>query len=764
MFASVIIDNPSSATDYEFEYLVPEFAKAFIGVGSRVKVNFGTSDRLWMGYVVDLHNDALFEGEKKEIIEVLDLEPLINAEQLKLSDFLKKDTICPKSRILNLMIPSSLRLKSSKYLITNDVNLLDANLAMLFKGKHALKITDELKEYTKIINKAIKDGVLAIAYDAKDSMTNPEITKYYLTNEDYHNKAFLVNSDIEKEFLLFLKEKEELTLNEILESYPISSYRVKKLADLGIINKKKVRNVILKHRDVSIDTSELISLTAKFKELLKSDSLETLWIPATFKEELSVILEILKSDEEKAKKTLIIVPDILSSYRYHSMLIKNTDKNIICLNSEMGKTENYEIFEQIQKQNYDIMITTPIGAFYPYDNIGTILIIDEESENYRNDQSPRYDLIEVYKERRKHFNARIIYHSYAPSLKTYSSVLTVLPKLEKNKSSIQVVNLKEELVNGNRSPISKTLNLKIKKALANKEKVLLILNNKGYSQSVLCRTCGSVIKCPHCDTPMQYQKEKNMLVCVTCGSRREYEAKCEMCGSTFIRYIGLGMEKLQEVLLEEFKNVRVKVLKDSKYDELEETLLRLNSDDLDIIISSDVFSRSIINSKITVVGIMALDIVSNAPSYYANERTYSLLKHASLHLEETAKSLIIQTYNPQLSVLKSFIVDDYDNFFMEELRLREIGKVEPIYKVNRLFIKGEYKEMYKTANMIKRELYQTIRFNVQILGPAYNKSEQCVQLIIKHQHKNINNVYLEIYQRYQNSKIMIIFDKYPRTI
>ena len=117
MFASVIIDNPSSATDYEFEYIVPEYAQAFIKVGCRVKVKFGTGERLWMGYVIDLHEDSLFDGDKKELVEVLDLEPLLNDEQLALSEYLKNDVICPKSRILNLMIPSSLRLKPLKYLV-----------------------------------------------------------------------------------------------------------------------------------------------------------------------------------------------------------------------------------------------------------------------------------------------------------------------------------------------------------------------------------------------------------------------------------------------------------------------------------------------------------------------------------------------------------------------------------------------------------------------------------------------------------------------
>lgn len=770
MFASVIIDNPSSATDYEFEYIVPEYAQAFIKVGCRVKVKFGTGERLWMGYVIDLHEDSLFDGDKKELVEVLDLEPLLNDEQLSLSEYLKNDVICPKSRILNLMIPSSLRLKPLKYLVCEDVTKLDANLAILFKGKNSLKLTSELKfaqeleNYSKIINKALKDGAVKLTYDASDSLTNPMITKYSLTEADFNQKAFLVTNSIELDFLRFLKAQDEpLSLNEILESYPISSYRVKKLADLGFINKKKYKNTKFKKREILIDKTKLIKLTDKFKELLLT-SKEMLWMPSSNSEELSVLLEIIKQDNNNNKKTLILVPDILSSYRYQSLLSMNTDLRVLCLNSEIGQSENYDIFEKIRNNDYDIMITTPIGALYPYQNIGTIILMDQESENYRNDQSPRYDLNEVFKYRKNSLKARLIYHSYAPTLKCYSDALTVLPKIADHNYNIEVVNLKNELVMGNKSPISKTLHEEINKTITKKGKVLLILNNKGYSQFVLCRSCGEVIKCSNCDTPMQYQLEKDMLVCTSCGERKKFEQVCPKCGSSFIRHMGLGMEKLKEVVEQEFPGIRVSVLKDSSYQLLEEELIKLHDDLTDVIISSDVFSRSIINNDIDLVGIINIDLVTKAPSHHSKEKAYSMLKHASMHLNNENQKLIIQTYNPEESLLKHFILDNYDSFFLEELKTRELLKLDPLYEINRILIKAEYKEMYKTANIIRKHLYNTLKYKIQVLGPAYNKTERCVQLIVKHQNKKINDVYNQIYKLYQNSKTMIIFDKYPRSI
>ena len=224
------------------------------------------------------------------------------------------------------------------------------------------------------------------------------------------------------------------------------------------------------------------------------------------------------------------------------------------------------------------------------------------------------------------------------------------------------------------------------------------------------------------------------------------------------------MEKLKEVLEQEFSGVRVSLLNDSNYQNLEDELMKLNDDETDVIISSDIFSRSIINNKITLVGIMALDIVAKAPNYHANEKTYSMLQHALLHLTNANNKMIIQTYDSNLPVLKYFLLDDYEQFFIEELKNRDNLKLDPIYEVNRIFIKAEYKEMYKTANEIRRSLYDLIKYNVQILGPAYNKTEKAVSLIVKHQSKRINEIYNDIYKKYQNSKVMILFDKYPKNL
>ena len=765
MFASVIIDNPSSSTDYEFEYLIPEYALAFIQKGSRVKVKFGLSERIWMGYVIDIYSESKFEGDKKEIIEVLDFEPLINDEQLELSKYLHSDTICPRSRILNLMIPSSLRLKSDKYLVTDDVQELDANLAIMFGGKNSIKITNELKDKHHLINKAIKSGKVKVVFDARDKLTNPTITKYYLSMEEYHSKSFLVTNSVENEFMQFLAELgESLSLNEILERYPISSYRVKKLADTGFIKKEKVVKKVNKRKSISVSDLDIIELPNKYIELLNTTNNDILWMPSSSIEELSVLLQIIDEDQQKNRKTLILVPDILSSYRYQSILLRNTNLEVLCLNSDISERENYEIFEQIRSNQYDVMITTPVGALYPYQNIGSIIIMDQENDNYRNDQSPRYDLNEVFSYRKKQLESRLIYHSYAPTIKCYSKVYTILPKLENKQSDIQVVNLTEELFKGNKSPISVNLHNSIVDTLNKKEKILLILNNRGYSQGIVCRSCGKTIKCSKCDTTMQYQLEKDVLSCPSCGNRQSYEKKCPSCGSEYIRHIGLGMEKLKEVLEKEFSGIRVSILNDSNYQSLEDELIKLNDDQIDVIISSDIFSRSIINNKITLVGILALDIVSKAPNYHAYEKTYSMLKHALLHLTNQNSKMIIQAYDPNISVLKYFLLDNYEDFFIEELKNRDNLKLDPIYEVNRIFIKAEYKEMYKIGNEIRRYLYDTIKYRVQVLGPAYNKTEKAVSLIVKHQTKNINEIYMDIYKKYQNSKVMILFDKYPKNI
>ena len=365
-------------------------------------------------------------------------------------------------------------------------------------------------------------------------------------------------------------------------------------------------------------------------------------------------------------------------------------------------------------------------------------MLDQESLNYRSDQSPRYDLNKVLndlvdlKKTYDEKDVKLVYESCAPSLNIYKEAMLGHIKLitSKKEDNIKydVVNLTTLSKEFKSTIINPSLYMKINEDLLKKEKVILILNNKGYASSVTCRTCGKTLKCLSCNVPFQYHKEKHELYCPACYKKIPEPKLCPVCKGTKLSYDGFGMEKLEEYTKSLFDTAQIEVLKESSVDKLEDVIDRFNQNELDILITSDTFSRSVDIERLLNKG-----------------------------------SMIIQTYEPNSTVLKNFILNDYDEYFYEELKLRETLKVEPLYEVNRILVKGDFKEVFIIASNIKKTILN-INPNILVIGPSYNYKEKKVQLIVKHKDPNIKKVYMHIYTMFQKKDTMVIFDRYSKSI
>ena len=325
--------------------------------------------------------------------------------------------------------------------------------------------------------------------------------------------------------------------------------------------------------------------------------------------------------------------------------------------------------------------------------------------------------------------------------------------------------MKKEKQNGNNSPLSENLKEALTNNVMNNKHSLLILNNKGYSKFVMCRNCGQVIECPECHTPMQYYQDKEttpFVKCPVCNKKETFTGKCPKCGSSEIRHIGYGMERLKEEVERKIPGAKCGILSDASYEGINDIMIKLSENEINIVIASDIYSRSLIDDDLTVVGIIALDIMASAPNYNAHDVSYSMLEHAKMQLASYGK-LIIQTYDTNYNFLSPFITNDYNAYFDSELSLRSILKTEPIYEVNRILVKDDYPDNFKVAGMIKRALYETSKGkNLYVMGPVYNKTDKSVQLTIKHQNKQIAELYKTLYKMFQNGKTLVIFDRYPK--
>lgn len=772
MVAKIVINVASSNVDQEYTYSLPKELEANAKIGSRVIVNFGNSTRLVMGYILDIANDSEYTGELKEIEEILDYEPLISMEQIELAKKIRDDAICPLIRILNLMIPNALVLKTSKYLTITNYKEIDGQLTSLFTKADTIIYTKSLWHLDNKIAKEVKKGNISVSYEAKPKNQKKYIDKYVINPTFTYQNFSALRSKRQIEFLEKMKDEVAMTSSELLEKYEVSEYIIQSLYRKGFLDKIKVPFSRIIVRDIPInkkirDTKDE-NITRLLNELENAKK-PILYIPKDDNEEQNSIYQIINRYQKQKKNVVIVVPEILSNYRISNLIRKRTGLSVGVVNSSLSSGELLDEFYEIKNDNYPVVVTSASGALLPYQNVGVFILLNVESDNYFNDQSPRYSLKKVMIDYANLIGANIVLSSFVPSIMDYTYGLKNHYQIIENSSdyniNVEVVDLKKELRMGNNSPISLELAKTMKNDALNKKLSIIIVNNKYFSSYVQCRNCGTTFSCPKCKISLQYNKKNKALICPSCSYRKDFDESCEACGSSDWKMGGFGMEQVEEIVKGQFPSLKVKCLKESSYDDYYKIMSDIEEGEINVLITSCMLSKDVDTDNIGSVSIINLDSVSRGLTTDANERAYSMLVQTrNSILNNNNAKMIIQTYNPDDSFLTDFLSSNYHTFLKNELAIRKLLKNEPFYFVNRIIVKGKYDTIFKESNSIKKRLQEMLGSNIFIIGPTYNYQYQGVQIIIKHRLNDINNYYKKIYEEYQTTTTAIIVDCYPKYI
>ena len=775
MFAKVVVNVASSKVDQEYIYALDEEDEKIAKIGSRVKVPFGNANRLVMGYILGFTNKLELEGDLKYVDEVVDYEPIINEEQLCLAQLIRDDAICPLIRILNQMIPNALVLKTKKTLTINNYNLVDAEIAVLFEKNNTITYNRTLKKYNSKIAKEISLGNISINYQAKQEIKERTVDKYIINPVFTYQNIDYLTSFKQKEFLKMIENEIALTSLELIEKYDISQGQIVSLYKKGFLSKIKEPISRIKVRQIPIEKKirktkdeDLINLIDKLEIATKP----ILYIPKDDTEQIDAIFQIINKNQKESKNVLIITPEILSNYELCNLIRQKTSLSVAEINSNLSDGELLDYFYEIKNGNYPVIVSTMVGALLPYQNIGDIILLNAESDNYYSDQSPRYNLKKVMHDYAKLLNANLVLSTLVPTVYDYTYGIKdhyhiVSSKAKETPINIEVVDLKQELKYGNNTPLSKKLEVELVKNYRNKKISLLIVNNKSYSSNVTCRTCGKTIVCNRCGISLQYNKKNNQLICPACSSRFPFENKCPTCNSDELKMGGFGIEQVEEVLKNKRPELNVSILKESTFNDYYNLMSEIENHEVDVIITTSLLAKSIETKYIGLVAIINLDSISKMPIYNANEKAYATLVHAKNCLGDFDQStLLIQTYSLEEKYLKDFLTDNYHGFLKNELAVRKILKNEPFYYINRIVIKAKYEKMFIIGNEIKKYLQNVLHENVYVIGPSYNYKDQAAQLIIKHKVNNIGITYKKIYETYQSTadQSIIIIDRYPKYI
>lgn len=710
MYAKVIIEIGVKNVDKMFTYIVPDNMKEDIKVGCRVKVRFGSM--VLEGFVLELTNiiDKV-DYELKEIIELVDKIPILNKEMLELGKKIQEITLCSLISAYQVMLPKALKASIKTNINTKLIryavsNRKDMELITYIENTKYEKQREFLKKL--IVEKKIRIDKLE---SYLNTLEKNGLIKF-IYEEDYRYKFNTNNSDNR----VVLNNEQEVCVNRVVNSFGISK------------------------------TFLLYGVTGSGKT--------------------EVYMNIIEKAINKGMSAIMLVPEISLTPQIVERFTLRFGDNIAILHSGLSDAEKYDEYRKITMGKVKIIVGARSAIFAPLTNIGVIIIDEEHTATYKQENHPRYHARDIAILRSKYHNCPIVLGSATPSLESFARAmnknyeLLVMKKRANNMllPDVHIVDMKEEIKRGNYT-FSKLLIDKINEKISKGEQVILLLNRRGYSPLIKCSKCGEVEKCPNCDISLTYHKSSDSLRCHYCNYTKKCPSKCMKCGSTDIKGIGLGTEKLEQEIMDKFKTrvIRMDADTTSRKGMHEKIIKEFGEGKYDILLGTQMIAKGLDFPKVTLVGVINADMSLCVPDFRSSERTFQLLSQVSGRAGrgKYPGEVIIQTFNPDHYSIRYAKNHDYLNFYKEEMAIRKQLNYSPYYFITLVRIScKDYEEGFKHANKIKDYLEKNLSSDTILLGPTmasmfkinniYNY--QCIikykkDLKLKDTLINIDNIY-----------------------
>lgn len=726
MYIDVLTQIGAKAVDNTFTYHVPNYLENKIKIGIRVKISFG--NMILEGFVINFNDSPKYDSNKiKDIIDVIDDTPVLNDEMLLLGKYMSDNLLCSKVSSYQVMLPKALK--------------AEVNANIKIKYDKYLRRNKSIEEIDNYIEKCKYDGQINLLCKLKEG--DILITKM----------SSSINTIIKNGFATIIYEE------------------VKRYNYNGISNYKKI---ILNEKQEKV-ANEIIS------SFDKNNTFLLYGVTGSGKTEvyMNVIEEVLK----KGKEAIMLVPEISLTPQIVGKFISRFGNIISVLHSKLSDSERYDEYRKITSGESKIVIGTRSAIFVPFKNIGVIIIDEEHTSSYKQDNHPRYNAKDIAIWRSNYHKCPVVLGSATPSLESMAragnGVYKLLTLCERAGSSllpnVKIVDMKKEIKSGN-FILSNILKEKIKEKLDRKEQIILLLNRRGYSSIISCKDCGNTEKCPKCDITYTYHKTSNNLKCHYCGTSKPLGKVCSKCGSSNIKDYGLGTEKLEEELHKLFdaRIVRMDVDTTSKKGEHQKIIDSFGRGEYDILIGTQMIAKGLDFPCVTLVGVVSADSTLTSPDFRASENTFQLLSQVSGRAgrSENKGEVIIQTYNPDHYSIILSSTHDYLNFYKEEMKMRKILKYSPYYYMVVVSLNTkDYDLGFKEMNKISNYLINNLSKEDIILGPSMGNPFKVnnvyhYQIIVKYRtdDKLIDTLKFIDDMYKQNSKVNVEMDFNPTRI
>lgn len=754
MICGVIIDKEAKELNKEFDYNIPKSLEDVVTIGVRVKVPFRNT--VVLGYVISIKEKSEF-SKLKNVIECLDIIPSFTEEMIEIAKNISKSTASFISTCLNQMIPSAIKAKYKKTIkVIDSANFID--------GMNYNDVSD-----LKLLKKEILDHKVEIIYDFEDKTNKKE--EIYVIQKDF---TYNPKTNNEKEVLNFLKYNQCIkrsVLNKEVSLSTVNNLEKKKVIEF--IKKEEYRKPLSNpyYKKVDLNDEQIEALN---KIDLKNPSTYLIHgITGSGKTE--IYLELIE-ETIKTRNVIFLVPEISLTPMFSNRLIGRFNDNVAVIHSKLSDGEKYDEYRRIQRGEVKIVVGPRSAIFSPIKNVGLIIIDEEHEDSYIQDVNPKYNAIEVAKFRAKYNNSTLILGSATPNVCHYKEALDSKINLIELKNralgkmpKCELVDMKNELLEGNKSIFSKSLISKITDRLKNKEQTILFLNRRGFSSFLLCRSCGYVVKCKNCDISLTYHKEINKLRCHYCGYEQDILNTCPECSSNKIKFMGIGTEKVQEEVSNFFKDARVLRMDTdtvSKKNSSEAILDSFKKGEADILIGTQMIAKGLDFENVTLVGVLNADLTLKLPGYKMAEKTFDLISQVSGRAgrHKDNGEVVIQGYDIDNYAIKTAVKSDYNTFYNYEIMIRKIASYPPFSTMKRIIFESSNEiDSYSEACRIKSRFTEVLP-DIEILGPtkcdiSKIKNIYRTQIILKYNDLNVDDYLFKMVEFYKNRNISINIDE-----
>ncbi|WP_175638851.1 primosomal protein N' [Metabacillus schmidteae] len=802
-YASVIVDVPAMQTDRAFDYKIPLDWQDFLTPGMRVIVPFGP--RKVQGFVVETKNTSEFD-RLKAISECLDLTPCLTPELLEVGHWLTEKTLCFKISAFQAMLPAAMKAKYEKVVtLTSDQILGDISeqLQPFFNKKSQVAIKElEQAVPLRTIQKEIENGNLELIYKVKQKGQKKKIRMVKLNSspEQLAEQMEALNANAKKqlEVLRYLKENNisYISVVDLLAGTNASDASIKALISKGILVEEYKEVYRDPYQDRYFEKTKPLSLNSEQQHAIAPilSSVENnehhvfLMYGVTGSGKTEVYLQSIEAVLKNGKEAIVLVPEISLTPQMVNRFKGRFGSKVAVLHSGLSTGEKYDEWRKIQRKEVQLVVGARSAIFAPFENLGMIIIDEEHESSYKQEENPRYHARDVAIYRAKFHQCPVVLGSATPTLETFAraqkdvyKLLTLKERVNKRSMpSVEIIDMREELRSGNRTMFSTSLIEKLTDRLEKNEQSVLFLNKRGYSSFVMCRDCGFVIQCPHCDISLTYHRFGQQLKCHYCGHEESMPNVCPECQSEHIRFFGTGTQRVEEELLKvlpEARIIRMDVDTTGRKGAHEKLLTKFGNKEADILLGTQMIAKGLDFPDVTLVGVLTADTMLHLPDFRAAEKTFQLMTQVSGRAgrHELPGEVIIQTYTPENYSIQLASKYDYDSFYEHEMFLRKSHGYPPYFFLALVTVSHpEITKVVSVTDKIVQFLRRNVSNETKILGPVASPIPRIndryrYQCMVKYKReKNLHEILRKIIEHFQqemsSNDLMITIDLSPNTM